>query len=115
MALSEAWDRVYGTEEAVPVATLLELLPEYVAVDGCSRASVVRYSLVAREPLFVDDFPAFVDCVLLVDDEQGNQGIGDVEDQVPRDNQGVSLLHVIYQAILKEQLVALCDLVVAKR
>ena len=51
--------------------------PEYLAVDGCSRASVVRHALVVREPLFVDDFPAFVDHVLLVDVEQGNQGVRD--------------------------------------
>ena len=67
---------MYGAEEAVPVATLLELLPEYPAIDGCSRASVIRHALVVHEALFVDDFPAFVDRVLLVDVERGDQGIG---------------------------------------
>ena len=77
---------MYGAEEAVPIATLLELLPEYLAVDGGARASVVRHALVVREPLFVNDLPVFVDRVLLVDVEQGNQGVGDVEDRVPRDD-----------------------------
>ena len=63
---------MYGAEEAVPVAKLLELLPEYLAVDGCSRASVIRHALIAHEPLFVDDFPAFVNRVLLVDVERCN-------------------------------------------
>ena len=69
---------MYGAEEAVPIATLLELLPEYLADDRCFRASVVPHALVVHEALFVDDFPVFVDCVLLVDVEQGNQGVGDV-------------------------------------
>ena len=47
-------------------------LPEYLAVDGCSRASVIRHALIAHEPLFVDDFPAFVNRVLLVDVERCN-------------------------------------------
>ena len=70
-------DHVYGEEEAVPVATLLELLPEYPAIGGCSRASVICHALVVREPLFVDDFLAFIDRVLLVDVERGDQGVGD--------------------------------------
>ena len=82
----EAHDSVYDLEEAVPVATLLELLPEYLDEDRGARASVVRHALVVREPLFVDDFPAFVDRVLLVDVEQGNQGVGDVQDYIPRDD-----------------------------
>ena len=77
---------MYGAEEAVPVATLLELLPEYLAVDKCSRALVVNHALVVREPLFVDDFPMFVDRVLLVDVERGNQGVRDVKDRVPGDD-----------------------------
>ena len=60
---------MYDTEEAVPIVTLLELLPEYLAVDGGARASIVHHSLVVHELLFVDDFHAFVDCVLLVDVE----------------------------------------------
>ena len=66
----EARNCMYGREEAVPVATLLKLLPEYPVVDGCSRASVVRNALVVCEPLFVNDFPTFVDHVLLVDVER---------------------------------------------
>ena len=69
---------MYGAEEAVPIATLLELLLEYPAVDGCSRASVILHALIVRKPLFANDFLAFVDCVLLVDVEWGNWGVGDV-------------------------------------
>ena len=39
-----------------------------------------------REPLFVDDSPLFVDCVLLVDVEQGDQGVRYAEDCVPGDD-----------------------------
>ena len=77
---------VYGLEEAVPVATLLKLLLEYLAVDRGARASVVRHPLVVREPLFVNDFPASIDCVLLVEIERGDQVVMDVEDRVPRDD-----------------------------
>ena len=79
----EARNCVYGAEEAVPVVTLLELLPEHLVIDGCSRASIVRHALVVRDAFYVDDFPAFVDCVLLVDVERGDQGVRDVEDCVP--------------------------------
>ena len=70
----------------IPVATLLELLPEYPAIDGCSRASVICHSLAVHEALFVNDFPAFVDHVLLVNAEQGGQGFRDTEDSVPGDD-----------------------------
>ena len=84
--MSEARDCVYGVEEAVPVAKLLELLPEYPAIDGGARAFVVRHALVVHEPIFVDDIPAFVDHVLLVEIERGNQGARDVEDRIPGDD-----------------------------
>ena len=53
---------MYDAEEVITVATLLEILPEYLAIDGCSRASLVRHALVVREALFVDDFPSFIFC-----------------------------------------------------
>ena len=106
---------MYDTEEAVPVATLLELFPEYLVVDGGARASVVRYTLVVRESLLVNDLPAFIDRVLLVDVEQGNPGVKDFEDCVPWDDQGVSLFYVIHQAVFKERPIALYPPVVAKR
>ena len=77
---------MYEAEETLLVATLLDLLPEYPAIDGCSIASAVRHALIVREPLFVDAFSTLVDRVLLVDVEQSNQGIRDVEDCVPRDD-----------------------------
>ena len=47
----EARNYLHDVEEAVLVATLLELLSEYRAVDRGARASVVRHTLVVREPL----------------------------------------------------------------
>ena len=85
-ALPKACNCVYGAEVAVPIATLLELLPEYSVVDGCSRASVICHALVVCEAFFVDDTPVYVDCVLLVVVDRGNQGVGDAEDSVPGDD-----------------------------
>ena len=82
----EAHNSVYEKEEVVPIMTLLELLPEYLAVDRGARTSVVCHALVVRKALFVDDFSAFVDRVLLVDVEYGNQGVGDVKDRVHGDD-----------------------------
>ena len=77
---------MYGAEEAIHIATLLELLPEYLVVDRGARAFVVHHALVVREPLFVDDFFMFVDRVLLADVDQGNQGVKDVKNCVPWDD-----------------------------
>ena len=69
MMFPKVCDCVYGAEEALPVATLLEILPEYLAIGGCSRVSVIHYALVVHEPIFVDAFPTFVDRVLFVEVE----------------------------------------------
>ena len=63
MTLSEVGNCVDNVEEAVPVSTLLEILPEYLAVDGCSTASVVRHAPVVREPVCVDEYLVLVDGV----------------------------------------------------
>ena len=86
VALPDTCDHMYGAEEAVPIVTLLEILLEYLAVDGYSRAYVACHALVVRQLLFVNDVPVFVDCALLVDVERGDQDVKDVEDCVPGDD-----------------------------
>ena len=52
MVLAEAHNCVYDAEEAIPILTLLEILPEYLAIDGGAKVSVVRHDLVVCEALF---------------------------------------------------------------
>ena len=64
--------------------------------------------------LLVDDFSILVDCVLLVDVDQGNESIRDFKECIMWDDQGVSLLNIICQVIFDEWSIALCSTMVTK-